>query len=337
MTSMADFVHIGIVTYNSRDDLPACFAALAQQTYPNLRLTVLDNASQDGSAEWVAAQIPQAKLIRSNVNLGFARGHNRILSEQPEAAYYMALNPDVRLEPGYIAALVACLESTGAGWGTGKLLSADGSRIYSVGHGLYRGGYAVNIGYGLADNGQFEQMREVFGAPGAAPLYSRVLLADLTHHGEFFDADMFMYGEDTDVDWRARRAGWRCWYTPHAVAYHRGSAAQGRLRMQAVGNRYLSVLKNADPWDLWTYNLPLMLLHGLVRLVVSPVLGVSLIKQLTGKAARMLSKRRPTRVPPAEMRDWFRWSQEQPTGQPRSWAQRLRDFGMKKLLKTGES
>ncbi len=323
-------VHVGMITYNSLVDLAACSDALSRQTYPHIALTVLDNASQDGSADWVAAHAPHAMLIRSSANVGFAQGHNRILAQQPQAAFYMPLNPDVRLEPDYIAALVACLQANNAAWGTGKLLSEDGSQIYSVGHGLHRDGYAINIGHGLPDTGQFDSAWEVFGAPGAAPIYTRALLDDLTTDGEFFDATMFMYGEDVDVDWRARRAGWRCWYTPEAVAYHRGSAAQGKLRMQAVSNRYLSVIKNANLRDLWLYNLPLIALHCLVRLIVSPVLGAYLIKEVGRGAAHMWHKRQPARVPWAVMDGWFRWSRQQSTAQPDSWPKRLLHFVVSK-------
>ena len=319
---MTALVHVGIVTYNSVDDLPACFAGLAAQTYPALAISVLDNASQDGSVNWVRQHAPHARLVLSAENLGYGRGHNRLLAEQPGAAYYMPLNPDVRLTPGYIEALVNMLQTTGAGWGTGKLLR-DEQHFYSVGHGLRRDGYAFNIGYGLRDEGQFAIPREIFGAPGAAPVYTRAMIDALAPGGELFDSDMFMYGEDSDLDWRARRVGWRCWYAPTAVAYHRGSDAQGALRVQALGNRYLSVLKNAYPRDLLTYNLPLIAFHALLRLLVSPRLGLQLITQLLRLGRRMLRKRRAPQLERAEMLVWLRWSGKQPTNQPLTWCERL--------------
>ncbi len=326
---MSDLVHIGIVTYNSSGDLPACFAALNAQTYPTLAITVLDNASQDDSVDWVRNHAAHARLIMSAENLGFGRGHNRILAENPNAAYYLPLNPDVRLTPRYIEALVNMLRATGAGWGTGKLLLEDGQHIYSVGHGLRRDGYAINIGYGLPDSGQFDQPREVFGAPGAAPLYTRALITALALDGELFDSDLFMYGEDSDLDWRARRAGWRCWYTPAAVAYHRGSHAQGWLQVQAIGNRYLSVVKNAFLFDLFIYNLPLIAAHCLLRLLFKPRSGLQLMKQLVQSALKMRNKRYIPQLSRTEMLSWYRWSGKQLTQQPVSWRGRLAAFGGK--------
>lgn len=104
-------VYVGIVSYNSRADLPNCLAGLAAQTYPDVSIWVLDNASEDGSADWLGEHAPHVKLIRSPQNLGFGRGHNQILAAcrlQPDD-FYLALNPDVSLEPNYIAALVAGL------------------------------------------------------------------------------------------------------------------------------------------------------------------------------------------------------------------------------------
>lgn len=321
-------VAVGIVTYNSSADLPGCFAALAAQTYAELQIRVLDNASTDDSVAWLAAHQPHVALIRNAGNEGFARGHNRLLASDPlgPADYYMPLNPDVRLAPNYVARLLARLEATGAGWGTGKLLLASQPdlAIYSVGHALRRDGYAFNIGHGLLDTGQFEQAREIFGAPGAAPLVRQALIDALD--GELFEPAMFLYNEDVDFDWRARRQGWRCWYEPLAVATHRGSQPGGRLRAQALGNRYLSVLKNAELADLLCFNLPLMAAHCAARLVLTPVEGWGLVRQLLRHGPTVWAKRRPTPLPSGAMRNWFRWSAGQPTRQPITLLQRWRSF-----------
>ncbi|HYF64364.1 MAG TPA: glycosyltransferase family 2 protein [Herpetosiphonaceae bacterium] len=320
-------VAVGIVAYNSGADLPGCFAALAAQTYPALEIRVLDNASADDGVAWLAAHQPHVPLLRNPRNEGFARGHNRLLAADPlgPTDYYMPLNPDVRLAPDYVARLLARLEATGAGWGTGKLLLAQSGRsIYSVGHALRRDGYAFNIGHGLPDAGQFEQAREIFGAPGAAPLVRQSLIEALG--GELFDPTMFLYHEDVDFDWRARRRGWRCWYEPLAVATHRGSQPGGRLRTQALGNRYLSVLKNAEPADLLCFNLPLMAAHCAGRLALTPREGWSLVRQLLRHGPAAWAKRRPAALPRAALEGWFRWGASQPTGQPTTWRQRWRAF-----------
>ena len=317
-------MQIGIVVYNSLEDLPRCFVGIRQQTYPYIRVTALDNASDDESVVWLHQNAPEAQVITSPQNLGFGRGHNALMKERRTGEYYLALNPDVLLLPNYVASLVAALEANAkAGWGTGKLLLPDEIRIYSVGHALLRGGYAFNIGYGLPDNTVFAQSREVFGAPGAAVLLKDSLIDALARA---FDEHIFLYAEDTDLDWRARRLGWICLYVSDAVAMHRGSEPGAARRAEAVANRYLSVLKNAFLVDLIFYNLPTLAAHLLFRLVTTPALGWHMVRLIAAGAPAALRQRRRPRISYLKMHEWFAWSSQQPTSQPRTFADRLKSF-----------
>jgi len=312
-------VYVGIVTYNSLDDLPHCLSGVHSQTVSNLEIVVFDNASSDGGTAWLRSNFPEIPLIVNDENIGYGRAHNRLIQRAglKNGDYYLALNPDAALTPDYIAILVKALESQpDFGWGTGKLLmqGADGI-IYSVGHGLLHSGFAFNIGYYLPDDAEFAVSREVFGAPGAAAIYKAELVHDLSDNEAFFDPSMFMYAEDTDVDWRARRQGWRCWYCADAVAYHRGSQASQRLQSMAVANRYLSVVKNAALVDLLSYNLPIIILHCAVRLMVTPLWGMRLIFHILQNLPAVIHRRRPGKIPDSALQDWFRWSSQQPTRQ----------------------
>jgi GT2 family glycosyltransferase len=223
---------------------------------------------------------------------------------------------------------VEALEQHDAGWGTGKLLQMDEAgeptgRIYSVGHAILRDGYFFNIGYGMDDDGQFDEGREVFGAPGAAALYSAELIEDISYQGEFFDEQIFMYGEDTDVDWRARNEGWKCWYAPRAVAHHRGSETSGNMRDEAVIARYRSVLKNAPLVPLILYNLPVMLGHVILRLLITPRSGSQLFIKSLQLLPSSLNGRKPGISSIGAMNSWFKWSHRQASRQPLSWWVRL--------------
>ncbi len=324
-------MRVGIVTYNSRDDLPGCFAALRQQTYPQFEITVWDNASLDGCADWMAEYAPDADVIRSTENVGYGRGHNAIAERHPDA-YYLALNPDARLEPDYIAALVHALEhDSTVGWATGKLLlppdddqpEAAPRQIYSVGHALLRDGYAFNIGQGQPDDARFSSTRQIFGAPGAAVLVRPQLIADL---GVLFEPRFFLYNEDTDLDWRAQRAGWNCLYVPEAVATHRGSQPREALRVEAVTNRNLSIIRNAYWRDLLVYNLPRIVLHTLIRCVVTPRLGLKMAIRLLRLGPVMIRLRRKPRRTYAEMQVWFDWASQQPGSESGRLLSRIRSL-----------
>jgi GT2 family glycosyltransferase len=267
-------------------------------------------------------------VTASAENVGYGRGHNAIVSRYPDACY-LALNPDARLAPNYIAALIEALDTHAkAGWATGKLLLDEGRdvadatpRIYSAGHAMLRDGYAFNIGHGEPDDTRFEALREVFGAPGAAVLIRPELIADL---GGLFDPHFFLYNEDTDFDWRAQRAGWTCLYVPEAIALHRGSHPREALRVEALTNRHLSVIKNASRRDLLLYNLPRILLHTLLRCVITPRLGLRLTARLIRLTPAMLRQRGPSRRSEVEMRAWFDWAKQQPGGEGGSLTSRLR-------------
>jgi GT2 family glycosyltransferase len=309
-------VTVGIVTYNSLHDLPACLAALHAQTYPAITITVVDNASSDETVAWVKAHYPDVWVIENAENVGFGRAHNQAMAGV--ADYYLALNPDAELEPDYIARLVEALERSDPAFGfaVGKLRlkNPNGERtLYSAGHALTRSGYAFNIGYGLNETPDLTIEREVFGAPGAAALYSGRLIGAIGQGAGLFDPDIFLYGEDTDVDWRARRAGWRCLYVPTAEAYHRGSSPRPELNVLIIGNRYLSAVKNSYPLDLWTLVIPLLILHCAARLVVTPRFGVRLIRHVIREWPRFWRKRGRAALPRSEMLKWYRWSKMQPS------------------------
>ncbi len=328
-------VCVGLITYNSMRDLPSVIQGLASQNYPTLQVIILDNVSQDDSVKFVQEHAAFAKLVVNSNNVGFARGHNQILAEAKLGPddYYLALNADLVLSPNYVTQLLDALRNNGADWGIGKLYQMDEQgqptrQFYSTGHAMLRGGYALNIGKGLEDTGQFEEGREVFGAPGAAVLISQKMIAAVAPNGELFDADMFFYSEDTDLDWRARLQGFKCWYEPSAVAYHRGSLRES-LNAQGLGNRYLSVIKNAFLLDLLVYNMPLIIFHCGVRLVITPKRGWVMTRKVAANAARMWRKRSKPKVSRGYMMGWFRWGTQQISGQPISTRDRVMSFWRK--------
>jgi GT2 family glycosyltransferase len=112
----------------------------------------------------------------------------------------------------------------------------------------------LDRGSRMPDRGCFELPEYVFGATGAAALYRRSMISDVSVNGEFFDEDFFAYREDADVAWRAQLLGWKCLYNPRAVAYHVRSvlpenrhAISAVINMHSVKNRFLMRIKNATP------------------------------------------------------------------------------------------
>lgn len=243
-------VSIGLVTWNSAEKLPATLAALKIQNYRHIELIVVDNASADNSIAQTCAYFPNARIIKNKENRGFCGGHNQAICHS-KGKYYLPLNPDVEMMPEYIVELVDTLEShPDCGSAAGKLLRQPGV-IDTTGLFINRRRQQYLRGHGESDHGQFETPGEVFGVDGAAPLYRREMLEDIQINGQYFDELFFAHKEDVDLAWRARLMGWGCWYQPRALAYHernfkpnQRSSISPEIRMHAVKNRYLLLLKN---------------------------------------------------------------------------------------------
>ena len=98
---MSKRVAVVILNYNTRDFLSGFLPSVCATDYDNLEIVVADNASADGSAELVISEFPQVRLIRFDQNYGFTGGYNRAL-KLVEADYYVLLNSDVEVTPGWL-------------------------------------------------------------------------------------------------------------------------------------------------------------------------------------------------------------------------------------------
>lgn len=265
-----------IVNYNAGHLLARCLRSVEAQTFGDYELLIVDNASADDSLK-TAQEFPWVQTLQNERNVGFAAAQNQGM-RLARGRYLMPLNFDIEMTPHFLEEMVAAIQQASTiGIVTGKLLqmSQDGERldtIYSTGHVMPPDGYVLHRGADERDNGQYDTMCEVFGAPGAAPLYRRKMLEDIAFRGQFFDENLFTWYEDVDLDWRAKRLGWRCVYTPQAVAYHVGHPeGHGGNRWQiaiSIRNRWLVVLANADfgPGDLRAiFRYELMLIRYVLR------------------------------------------------------------------------
>jgi Predicted glycosyltransferases len=242
-TPAAPLVTVSMVTFNGMRWLPGCLASLERQTLRGLEVLVLDNASTDGSIEWLNAQLadhPWLSLEASHTNVGFAAAQNRNIF-RARGEFVCLLNQDVELDARFLEHAVAAFAGRPrVGAVQGRLLRqmADGTRsdiIDSAGLEMHRSRRVVARGQGLADGYRYAVPGPVWGADGPAPVYRRSALIDAreprTGGGwEVLDEDFFMYKEDVDLAWRLRRLGWQSWYQPQAVAWHARGAASPRPR-----------------------------------------------------------------------------------------------------------
>jgi hypothetical protein len=243
------FVSVLVVNYNGRPFLADCLTSLRRQSYPRHRFEtiVVDNASTDGSAEFVLQCFPEVRVLRQRRNLGFAGGNNAGF-EKARGEWVALLNSDAVAEPGWLLASVAAGRRADIGGVAGHVVFAHDNRtINSTGLELYRDGRG-----GDRDFNRHEPLArpggEVFGGCGAALVLRRTMLEQVG----FFRPDLFMYYEDLELAWRARRAAWRFVYAPAARVRHAFGASAGvhsPLQTRYVErNRGLVNLLHAPVW-----------------------------------------------------------------------------------------
>lgn len=258
MAAVYPAVSITIVTFNSARFIAQCLQHVFAQDYPALDIVVIDNASSDETPRVLQQFEQRAKVVYNANNVGFAAGQNQAMTLS-NADWLLALNPDVRLTPAFVSSLVAAA-GTDAGVGSvcGKLLGMTATLeiprqpiLDSTGIFFTPNLRHFDRGSQHADHGQYDQPEFVFGGTGAACLYRRLMMEDISLNGEFFDADFFAYREDADLAWRAQLYGWKCLYTPLAVAYHvrhvlpeKRSSLSALINMHSVKNRWLMRIKN---------------------------------------------------------------------------------------------
>jgi GT2 family glycosyltransferase len=189
-----------VVTWRGKTHITRCLDALAVQLCPH-RTVIVDNASDDGTAELIAAQ---PTVRRMPANLGYAGALAAVLPEI-DTEFVAWLNDDAIPEPGWLAALEKALdEDPGAAAASARLGSPDGT-VTSLGTRL------TPLGYGEDISGE-----EIFGFCGGAAL----LRTETLRRVGGVPGHFFCYYEDTDTSWRLRLAGWTVRAAPDARVRH---------------------------------------------------------------------------------------------------------------------
>ncbi len=199
---------------------------------------VADNASQDGSMDWLRANFPQVRTIVFNKNYGYTGGYNLALKDI-EAEYYLLLNSDIEVSRGWLEPLEAWMDAhPDCGACAPKLLSYSerGTFEYAGAAGglLDRYGYPFCRGRVMRrverDEGQYDVPWNVFWASGAC----LCVRAELFRRLGGFDRRFFAHQEEIDLCWRIQLAGYKVTIVPQSAVHHVGGGT----------------LPNDSPWKL---------------------------------------------------------------------------------------
>ena len=230
-----------IVNWNGRDLLARCIQSIIKHPpSAQYEIVVVDNASTDGSAEWLRASHSNGwfkdtnlRLIQNAENVGFGRANN-IAFSQTDARMLFLLNSDTEVREGTINGLVEALKSNEKAGGCGpKMINTDGSvrptvyrnppaawEILVTGLRLYHLlPRRIRAELLLGPHWDHSKRRTTRTLSGAAILLRREVIESVGG----FDEEFYFYGEDIELGLRIVNAGWELLFEPAAQVVHHGS------------------------------------------------------------------------------------------------------------------
>jgi GT2 family glycosyltransferase len=218
-----------VLNWNGRDDTLACLRSLERLDWARHSTIVVDNGSADDSVDAIEAEYPSVTVLPTGHNLGFAEGNNVGLRAALAAGadYVLLLNNDTVVAPDLLTRLIAEAERhPEAGAFSPLIYYLDPpDRIWYAGarFDARRGHNGRHTGYGETDRGQYDRVREIGRATGAAMLVRRSVIEEVG----LLDGQLFLQVEDVEWSLRMRRAGWRIFFVPAGKVWHRVSVATG--------------------------------------------------------------------------------------------------------------
>jgi GT2 family glycosyltransferase len=227
---------VSIVNTNSRELLLACLESLRGA---DAEIVVLDNASEDGSAEAVRERFPHVRLIAQDFRAGFGANHNTVI-RATSGRYVYVLNEDTTAEHWGFDRLVDFLDKH-------RRVAALGPRL------LYPGGRSQDSAWrfptplvsalGLATLGKAgikqsrgDRPRQVDWVTGAALVLRRQALDEVG----LFDEGFFLYSEEVDLQFRLRRAGWEVCFFPEVTVVHHESQFSAAVPERRINEMWRS-------------------------------------------------------------------------------------------------
>lgn len=253
--SLQPRIAIVILNWNGRKHLENFLPSVLAGTYANFEIVVADNGSTDDSVTFLQQHFPSVRVIVFAANLGYAGGYNEAL-KQVTADYYVLLNSDVEVTPGWLEPQVHLLQNdTRIAACQPKVLSFNNKNMFEYAGAA--GGWLDKYGYPFAkgrvfdiceeDKGQYNQCEPIFWASGAA-LFIR---ASVFHEAGGFDGYFFAHQEEIDLCWRIQLAGYKIYSCPDAVIYHVGGGTLPK------GNSLKTYLNFRNNRIMLSKNLPL--------------------------------------------------------------------------------
>jgi len=218
-------IGIVIVNLNSYDDTCACLRSLDLITYPNFKIIIVDNGSQDGSSNRLELDFPAATLIRLDSNFGSTGGRNVGIAHalQNESDYVLLLDDDSIVTPNFLEPLVRRIESqpniaavSGKIYFSAQNRNGQSDILWYAGCKRSWHTWYNHVGMDEKDRGLYDLAIPVDTMAACLMLLNGRVLKKIGLLSE----DYFVYWEEADWCARARKAGYLCYYEPQSIVYH---------------------------------------------------------------------------------------------------------------------
>lgn len=255
-------ISVIVITFNSEKFIRACLDSVFRQDYPEFKVIVVDNSSQDNTRDIIKRSYPQVVLIENKENLGACCARNQGI-EASGGDWVLALDCDVVLEKDFIFKAIKRINSVSPNIGAlqPKILNSDYKTTNSCG--IYLTWFRRFYDIGRRKSGSdFNEPRNIFGACSACALYRKQMLQELKEKTGYFDERFFFLVEDVDLAWRAQKKRWRTLFIPELNCHHRGNSSDTPDKFRqflCFRNRYFSIIKNEGIIRYLLKILPLML------------------------------------------------------------------------------
>lgn len=259
-------VAVVILNFNGRKWLEQFLAGVISHSI-SAQVIIADNASTDDSIAWLNIHYPTITVIPLSTNKGFCGGYNDAL-KKVSADYFVLLNSDVEVTPGWLEPVIRLMESD-------LTIAAAQPKILSYHQREYfeyagaAGGYVDLLGYPFCrgrifdtvekDEGQYDDTRRVFWATGACLFVRAKAFAAMGG----FDESFFAHMEEIDLCWRLQRSGYHVYYCSQSIVYHVGGgtlSASNPTKTFLNFRNGLSLLVKNLPFLSLTWKLPLRIL-----------------------------------------------------------------------------
>jgi GT2 family glycosyltransferase len=200
--------------------------SLKKISYPNIEVIIVDNASREDPTS-IVENHPWIKFIRSERNLGFAGGNN-LGFKVAAGKYFLMLNNDTEVPTDFLEPLVERMELDATiGCVSPKIIFHHSPGVLQ-----FAGFNPINpftvrgtaIGYGMQDDGRFDQSHPTSRAHGAAMMVSRNVVEEIGLMADLY----FLYYEEMDYCERIKRAGYSIWYESRSTVFHKESMSTGK-------------------------------------------------------------------------------------------------------------